>query len=146
MAKFLFFLFSFLTISLILPAQEKIATDRPDQTESSVLVPPHYFQAEFGFGKENLDKENYNLVHPTALFKYGLSKRFELRLETNYVSAYEHLIPQSKTITGFEPIRIGFRTAYQDRIQNCVVGREKNSSKNIAAYSLWGTPPGNEEF
>jgi hypothetical protein len=111
MAKFLFFLFLFFTKSLIFFAQEKIATDRPDQTESTVLVPPHYFQAEFGFGKENLDKENYNLVHPTALFKYGLSKRFELRLETNYVSAYEHLIPQSKTITGFEPIRIGFRTA-----------------------------------
>src|SRR6266513_2829550 len=106
MAKFLFFLFSFLTISPILSAQEKIVTDRPDQTESTVLAPPHYFQAEFGFGKEN-----FNLVHPTALFKYGLSKRFELRLETNYVSAYEHLIPQSRTITGFEPIRIGFRTA-----------------------------------
>ena len=92
-------------------AQEKIATDRPDQTETTVLVPSHYFQAEFGFGKENADKENYNLIHPTALFKYGLSKRFELRLETNYVSAFDHLIPQSKTITGFEPIRFGFRTA-----------------------------------
>ena len=111
MAKILFITFSLLLISASAFSQERIATDRPDQTETAVLVPPHYFQVEFGFGKENADKENYNLIHPTALFKYGLSKRFELRLETNYVSAYEHLIPQSKTTTGFEPVRIGFRTA-----------------------------------
>ena len=92
-------------------SQERIATDRPDQTETSDLAPPHYFQAEFGFGKESLDKEHYSLIHPTALFKYGLSKRFELRLETNYVTAYEQVIIPSKTITGFEPIRVGFKTA-----------------------------------
>ena len=111
MAKFFTCLLLYLGLSQFLFGQDKIATDRPDQTETTVLVPRHYFQAEFGFAKESADKENYNFAHPTGLFKYGLSRRFELRLETNYVSAYEHLIPESRRTTGFEPIRVGFKSA-----------------------------------
>lgn len=88
-------------------AQEKIDTDRPDQTESAVLVPKKYFQGEFGFNKENFEGENYNLVHPTFLLKYGLSKRFELRLESALASEYIHLIPSTKKTTSLEPVEIG---------------------------------------
>jgi len=103
-------------IILLLPAQslyaqvEKIDTDRPDQTESSVTVPKNYFQGEFGFNKENHSGRNYDLVHPTALLKYGL-KRFEFRLEATYISSYEHLIPEPRWTTGLEPIEIGFKAA-----------------------------------
>jgi len=65
-------------------AQERIETDRPDQTETPFNVPKKYFQAEFGFNKENLTDYNYNLIHPTALLKYGLSNRIELRVEPTY--------------------------------------------------------------
>jgi hypothetical protein len=89
---------------------EKIDTDRPDQTESAVTVPKHYFQAEFGFNKENLFEKNYDLIHPTALLKYGL-KNFEFRLEATFRSSYEHLIPDPKWSKGLDPIVIGFKAA-----------------------------------
>jgi Putative MetA-pathway of phenol degradation len=108
MAKFLF-LFSLLFYTPCLQAQtEKIDTDRPDQTESVNTVPENYFQAEFGFNKENLFGRNYDLIHPTALFKYGL-KKFEFRLETTFRSSYEYVIPNAKRITGIDPMEIGFK-------------------------------------
>lgn len=90
---------------------EKIDTDRPDQTESSVTVPQHYFQAELGFNRENLFEKNYDLIHPTILLKYGL-KKFELRLEATCKSSYEHFIPDPKWTTGFDPVEIGFKLAF----------------------------------
>ena len=102
-------LIAFLLICISIRAQEeKIDTDRPDQTESVNTVPPYYFQAEFGFNKENTIYENYDLIYPTALLKYGLRK-FELRLVTTYRSSYEQLIPNPKWTRGFDPIEIGFK-------------------------------------
>ena len=101
----------FLLCSSFLNAQvEKIDTDRPDQTESAATVPFHYFQAEFGFNKENLFERNYDIIHPTALLKYGL-KKFEFRLEATCKSSYEHFIPNPKWTTGFDPVEIGFKAA-----------------------------------
>ena len=89
---------------------DKIDTDRPDQTESSVTVPKNYFQGEFGFNKENLFGKNYDLIHPTALLKYGL-KKFEFRLEATCKTSYEHLIPNPKSTTGLDPVVVGFKAA-----------------------------------
>jgi len=99
-----------LFFSIILKAQDKIDTDRPDQTESVNTVPKNYFQAEFGFNKENTFNNNYDLIYPTALLKYGL-KRFEFRLEANIRSSYEHLIPNPKWTSGFDPITVGCKIA-----------------------------------
>lgn len=89
---------------------EKIDTDRPDQTESANTVPRNYLQAEFGFNKENMLNKNYDLLYPTALFRYGLTK-FEFRLEANLRSTYEQLTPHPKRSTGFDPVKIGFKAA-----------------------------------
>jgi hypothetical protein len=108
MTKYLF-IACLLLSSVYAQAQvEKIDTDRPDQTESVNTVPNNYFQAELGFNKENLFDKNYDLVHPTALFKYGL-KKFELRVETIFRSSYEHLIPNPKWTTGIDPVEVGFK-------------------------------------
>ena len=98
-----------LSVGLTVCAQDKIDTDRPDQTESVVNTPKKYFQAEFGFGKENLREGDYDLIHPTFLFKYGLSKRVELRMEGNFLSHYVQLIPNPKTTTALEPVEVGTR-------------------------------------
>jgi hypothetical protein len=108
--KNIFFLLCLL-VGLIASAQEKIDTDRPDQTESAVLVPKKYFQAEFGIGKENSTGEDFTIAHPTFLLKYGLSKRFELRLESTYFSEYIQLIPNPKTNTDLAPVEIGTKVA-----------------------------------
>jgi Putative MetA-pathway of phenol degradation len=88
-------------------AQERIDTDRPDQTESSYLVPKKFFQAEFGMGIENDRFGDFSLIHPTFLLKYGLFKKVELRLEGTFMSHYEQMIPQTKTTTSFLPLEIG---------------------------------------
>lgn len=109
MRKFYFFIC--LLTTLMTSAQERIDTDRPDQTESAVLVPKKYFQGEFGFGWENSNSGDYTIAHPIFLLKYGLSKRFELRLECTYFTEYIHLIPDTKTRTDLAPIQIGTRVA-----------------------------------
>ncbi len=102
---------SLLSVSFCGKAQvEKMDTDRPDQTESTVLVPRYYFQAEFGFNKENTTGHNYDLLYPTALLRYGI-KGFELRLEATYKSNYAQLIPNPTRTSGFEPVQFGFRTS-----------------------------------
>jgi hypothetical protein len=105
------FFFIFLLTALFSSAQERIDTDRPDQTESAVLLLKKYFQAEFGFGKENSKDENYTIAHPAFLLKYGLSKRFELRLESTYFSEYIFLIPNPRTTTDLAPVEIGTKVA-----------------------------------
>jgi hypothetical protein len=108
MKKYLLFVI-IVASSLISDGQERISADRPDQTEGATLVPSHYFQAEFGFGAENIDKENFNIISP-SLFKYGVSKRFEVQLLEKFISVHEQMIPQAKTTAGFVPLTIGFRT------------------------------------
>ena len=108
MAKFIFLLSVLYPVFCCSAQENKIDTDRPDQTESAGIVPKDYFQAELGFNKENTFFNNYNLVYPTALLKYGF-KRIELRLETAFLSSYEQRIPQPKWTTGFEPVEIGFK-------------------------------------
>src|SRR5205085_6187614 len=109
MAKKWIISFSFVCSGLFSAGQEeKIDTDRPDQTESAGLVPKNYFQAEIGFNKENTYYDNYNLIYPTALLKYGLNK-IELRLETVFLSSYEQRVPEPKWTTGLLPVEIGFK-------------------------------------
>ena len=111
MAKYCLLIFLFLPGPVLVYGQPgKIDTDRPDQTESAYTVPRNYFQAEFGFNKENTFYENYDLVHPTVLLKYGL-KGFEFRLITTFRSSYEQLVPDPKLTRGLEPIEIGFKAA-----------------------------------
>ena len=92
-------------------AQEKIATDRPDQTELATLTPLHYFQGEFGFTHESFGKDHNN-IYPNFLLKYGLTKSFELRLQDQFATHYEKMPGGSETSTGFEPLEIGFRVAF----------------------------------
>jgi len=60
-------------------APQELVTDRPDQTESAVVVPKQSFQVEMGLGTGGGDGEDV-LEVPGSLVRYGLSKRFEVRL------------------------------------------------------------------
>lgn len=103
----------FLLVSVIGNAQERIDTDRPDQTESSYLVPKGFFQGEFGFNIEN-NNQLKTIVHPTGLWKYGINKRIELRLITELISVETPLlIPQGNKInTGLTPVQIGSKISF----------------------------------
>src|SRR5215217_9259845 len=95
------FSMAFFCVSITAFSQDpiRIDTDRPDQTESPFTVPKKYFQGEFGFNKENFDNKDYNILFPTFLLKYGLHKRFELRLESSLTHEYLHLQPTAQRST-----------------------------------------------
>ncbi len=62
---------------------QNIITDRPDQTESAAVVQVKSFQLESGLllgysGKNSTAQQQ--LIIPTALLRYGLTKNIELRL------------------------------------------------------------------
>jgi hypothetical protein len=74
-----------LALAAAVSAQEKakptepIATDRPDFTESGLVVPAGWLQTETGFTYQFL-RHGSNFGAPEALFRYGLSSHAELRL------------------------------------------------------------------
>lgn len=106
--------YSLLFISVIASAQDtgRMETDRPDQTEAVYITKHNYLQAEFGF---NIEKENKlsTLVLPTMLWKYGLGKKVELRLITEFISAETPLlIPSGNSfLSGLLPVQIGGKVA-----------------------------------
>lgn len=60
----------------------EITTDRPDQTESSSVLPPGYVQIETGWThtEEDEDGEDYESdALPETLLRYGFNERLELR-------------------------------------------------------------------
>jgi hypothetical protein len=82
-----------------------IQTDRPDQTECPFITPRHYFQFENGFSFEQNNKNLKAFAAPTVLTRYGINNYFELRLITEYSIIKEN----SKTLSGINPILIGFK-------------------------------------
>ena len=105
--------------SLSLNAQEKIAdlvTDRPDQTESSSVVPHRSLQIESGFLLENKNGDAFdekNLAYNSTLLRYGLLENFELRLGMEYLG-YKQIFPdtdEENTALGLSPLYAGFKVA-----------------------------------
>ena len=60
-------------------AHAQIVTDRPDQTESSITVPLGAFQIESGV-QAFYQGNTRTISAPNFLLRYGLGKKFELRL------------------------------------------------------------------
>jgi hypothetical protein len=90
---------------------ERMETDRPDQTECPFIVPTGWIQYEMGFNFEKNAPGSHTLVYPALLSKYGISKRFELRVITNLLSNREYTGTHYETITGVEPVQLGFKVA-----------------------------------
>lgn len=90
---------------------ERMETDRPDQTECPFIVPVNWIQMEMGFNFEKNEPGAHTFVYPTLLSKYGVSKRLELRLITNLLSDRQNNGTHYETITGIEPVQVGFKVA-----------------------------------
>jgi len=101
-------LFYVIAITAFCQENGRMETDRPDQTESPFIVKPRYIQAEFGFNIERSGSLT-TLVHPTALWKYGLNKNFEFRVVTqiNSEEVYDHRPGKNKMETGLLPVEVG---------------------------------------
>lgn len=108
----LFVLINFSCFYLFAQQEGRMETDRPDQTESPFLTKLNYIQGEIGFNYEKTQGLR-TLVHPTALWKYGISKKFEIRLITEIVSAETALLIPSGNdiISGLLPVQVGGKLA-----------------------------------
>lgn len=73
-----FLLFAVLAAAVAV-ADEELVTDRPDQTESPVVVPRRTWQLELGLGAGR-DEGQDTVESPGTLVRYGLFERLEARL------------------------------------------------------------------
>jgi len=100
-----------LLLSLVPPgvyAQDEIETDRPDQTETTAIVPAGHFQMENGFQHTQSQVGGSDLMLPTSLSKFGISDKLEFRLITNLI--YNKVADSAST--GLEPITVGFKVNF----------------------------------
>ncbi|MFC2137734.1 transporter [Bacteroidota bacterium] len=110
-------LYFFLFVALIGKAQDntpELITDRPDQTESSAVVPHKSLQIESGFVMENDDNvlsKQKSFAYNTTLLRYGLFENMELRLGLGYFGDKEEFKNSDtvNTISGLSPIYTGFK-------------------------------------
>lgn len=122
-----------LTATIDISAQS-IITDRPDQTESSSTIDRGSLQIESGVlaGFEGEDKSEFRqLLAPTNLFRYGITKGIELR----FLNQLERIKQQVKSeeIIGISDLEIG------TKIQ---VVRNENVNTEIAVLSHAILPTG----
>ena len=90
----------------------KMETDRPSESLTPEVVLKNHFQVEAGFRKEhdnNEDEPDDQYLYPTALLKYGLAKKLELRLLIETEADYENTPEKHKTASGVQPIKVGFK-------------------------------------
>ena len=108
----------------------QISTDRPDQTEASVVLPKNMLQIESGFTFQ--EEEVFN-----TLFRFGISEKFELRLNTNYLlldspDGKNIPSPRSKIIITIKP-PINPNVAISVLLSCCVSGITSSTTTNIIA-------------
>lgn len=102
---------------LSLAAQEnppELITDRPDQTESSAIVPLKSLQLETGFVMENSKSDIVDFrsfAYNTTLLRFGLLKNFELRLGLAYLEDRFEFddVNSNFSVSGFSPLSTGFK-------------------------------------
>jgi hypothetical protein len=78
-AKYLCIFVLCLLVPFLNKAQDKIETDRPDQSENTHIINPNEFQVETGILVNGYKEGDASLIG-SALVRYGLAKRVELRL------------------------------------------------------------------
>jgi hypothetical protein len=116
------FLFLIVVLTIAVKAQNEtpeLITDRPDQTESSVVVPFKSLQIETGFILENKEKnwfKQQTVAYNTTLLRYGLLKNFELRLDMEYLGekVKDKNSDTTNTISGLSPLYTGFKIKIAD--------------------------------
>ena len=120
--KFILVSLLFIALTAFVKAQDKgpeLITDRPDQTESSAVVPHKSLQIETGFVMEN-DETNLvkqkSIAYNTTLLRYGLLENFELRFGLEYLGEKMEIknTDTINTLSGLSPFYAGFKVKIAD--------------------------------
>lgn len=98
----------------------KLVTDRPDQTESTSIVPIDFIQIEMGFlyqqqkySEEIVNIENDNLILGSTLLRYGVSSSIEFRFGGEYFYGQNFLNNVKSTIQGVQNIFVGTKLLFR---------------------------------
>jgi hypothetical protein len=96
--------------------ESEIVTDRPDQSNTPLLVPKGALQIETGFivEKQNstiVDQTNY--TYNNSLLKFGINEHFELRFNVGYIGTRK-IIDDIRLNQGLAPISLGVKIKLAD--------------------------------
>lgn len=134
---------------LILPnyifaQSSELITDRPDITESAVVVPEGSFQFEIGFDYESTRGEYLsntvdikNITMGSTLFRYGINTLLEFRFGGEYLSSTIENNNVSTINSGIQNLFVGAK--FQ-------IFRDQNIITNGSVILTFGLPYGNEKF
>lgn len=97
----------------------EMVTDRPDQTESSAVVPVKRFQVETGFVLESDlegDTKTNEFAYNTTLLRIGIFSNTELRLGFDYlgIDIENETVDYTYSAAGFGPVYAGFKSKLLD--------------------------------
>ena len=107
------FIILIFTISLTSVGQQ-IITDRPDQTESSALIPKGLLQVETGSIFEEIEKfgvKEKSTTFNTTLLRYGLLDNLEFRVGFSFMEITREFnnIKFDDIASGFSPLTLGVK-------------------------------------
>jgi hypothetical protein len=108
-------------------AQEKLETDRPTDAQTPKVVGTRVLQVELGVKREQEDKDSWSAQHPNAVFRYGVAKWLELRLETNLETEHTGALREH----GLKPVEAGLKARVYQTSDTAFVA---------SLYSLVGLP------
>lgn len=113
---FLIFISTGISAQTLVP---ELVTDRPDQTESTEIIPVGSLQLETGFLFETLKEPEFThnmYTYNSSLLRYGLLENFELRLGFEILGeeTESNLSGNSGITSGLGPIQTGFKIKIAD--------------------------------
>ncbi|MFC2112243.1 transporter [Bacteroidota bacterium] len=136
--KNLSLLFAGIFLVTTVQAQEAtpLVTDRPDQTESALVVPAWHLQIETGIAKEWVEtgstEYDENTRFGATLLRFGLFDFMEFRLGSDLLSNRNKLpAGAERSDFGVSPIGVGFKFALIE---------ENGLIPDIALITSWRIP------
>jgi hypothetical protein len=91
----------------------ELVTDRPDQSNTPILVPKGALQIETGIV---IEKDNaghsMNYEYNSSLLKFGINSNFEARLAFGYLGVKS--IPEATSLRGWSPFAVGMKIRLTD--------------------------------
>jgi hypothetical protein len=126
-----------------------LVTDRPDQTESPIVIPAGTLQVEVGGqfvsagddgcdGRDGCDRIDL-LSGPGTLLRYGLSKRFELRFAwPGWIESEARSAGRTLTASGTGDPEIGVKAS--------LLARERGDGFDLALLGHASVPVGSNAF
>jgi hypothetical protein len=104
-----------ITMHISVVAQPKIWTDRPDQSNTPMIIPKGSLQVETGFVKQRELQSTASITNYTfnaTLIKFGANEHFEFQVNAAYFGTREY--SQNESHSGFGPLAVGVKIKLAD--------------------------------